>query len=298
MKKYFVLAFAAAMLAFGCTKPTPEAPTPEPVPTPTPEEDKVPVCVSMTRATESAFETGDKVGVYIVNHTAAGAGTLASSGNHVDNLCFTYSGSWTPEYPIYWASTDTDADFYCYYPYTANIADVTKFPFSVNKDQSTESAYMSCDFLLGKSADVTPSSEPVDVMLGHKMSRLVIALVAGNGYTEEELASADVTICSVKADALINLASGEVTASGSVVEVKPYLEDGQYKALLVPQIVSDADFVKITIGERTYVLKQSLTLESGMQHKCTITVAKTGQGVNIGISDWVVDSVDYGGTLE
>jgi hypothetical protein len=66
----------------------------------------------------------------------------------------------------------------------------------------------------------------------------------------------------------------------------------------VPQTLNDADLVKIVIGDRTYVLKQSITLEGGMQHKCTITVTKTDQGINIGVSGWVVDSYDYGGVLE
>ena len=159
-------------------------------------------------------------------------------------------------------------------------------------------SYRASDFLLGKVEGATPSADPVTIKLDHKMSRLVVSLVAGNGYSAADMESAEVTICSIKTGAKINLATGQVEASGSVEEVIPYAENGGFCAYLVPQTVTDADFVKIVLGDRTYVLNQSLTLESGKQHKCTITVARTDQGINIGVSDWVVDSVDYGGTVE
>ena len=145
---------------------------------------------------------------------------------------------------------------------------------------------------------VKPTPEPVEVTLDHKMSRLVVSLVAGNGYSDNDLAAAGVTICSVKTGAQINLATGVVSPTGNTSEVRPYADGEEFCACLVPQTISEADFVKIILGDRTYILKQSLTLEAGKQHKCTITVSKTDQGINVGISDWVIDNVDYGGIVE
>ena len=89
MKKIFTLvALATALIS--CESITIEVSQPE--------EEKVPINISttLTRATDSAFETGDKVGIFVVNEPNA----LATSGNHVDNMGFTYSTTWTPDTPI------------------------------------------------------------------------------------------------------------------------------------------------------------------------------------------------------
>ena len=77
-------------------------PTPEPGPTPPPvEETKIPIKLSTnisTKATDSGYEDYDMVGIYTVNNVNGTAGTLANSGNHLDNVKFTLYGSeWKPE---------------------------------------------------------------------------------------------------------------------------------------------------------------------------------------------------------
>lgn len=293
MKKIMNVAVAAVVLFAACNKPTPV-----PVPTP-PEPEKMPIAITRAATSDSEFQNGDMVGLYVVNYDGNFAGSLTTNGNYVDNMRITsYQGVWTPLQPLYWLDTDTKADFYCYYPYCDKITDVSKFNVAVAEDQSRLEAYRASDFLWGKVSGVKPTPEPVEVTLDHKMSRLVVSLVAGNGYSDNDLAAAGVTICSVKTGAQINLATGVVSPTGNTSEVRPYADGEEFCACLVPQTISEADFVKIILGDRTYILKQSLTLEAGKQHKCTITVSKTDQGINVGISDWVIDNVDYGGIVE
>ena len=293
MKRIFSIIAASAAIFASCEKPSNEAPAPTPQ-----EPENLPINITRATTGNSDFVNGDKVGLYVVNYTSNGAGSLAASGNHVDNMCFTYQGTWSPAKLIYWADANTKADFYCYSPYTSNISSVSAYTFAVGTNQSTADAYKASDFLWGKVSGVQPSAEPVGITLDHKMSRLSVSVVAGNGYTAEDLNVATVTIGSVKTEAKINLATGAVTAQGNAREVTPNYADGVYSAYLVPQTLNNADLVKIVLGGRTYVLKQSITLEGGKQHKCTITVTKTDQGINIGVSGWIVDSVDYGGVLE
>ena len=56
------------------------------IPEPTPPVERIPINIStsITRATDSAFEAGDKVGIFVVNEP----NTLAASGNYVDNMGF------------------------------------------------------------------------------------------------------------------------------------------------------------------------------------------------------------------
>lgn len=294
MRNHLAISAICFMMATSCSNTSTEIILPIP-------NEKEELSINVTRAEQSDngyFEEGDQVGIYVVNHTSAGAGSLISSGNYVDNMCFTYSNGWLPVSPIYWADSKTKADFYCYSPYTSNIENVKEYIFSINADQSKFDAYKASDFLWGKSVNKTSSSNPVNIQVSHLMSRLVVKLVAGNGYSDNDLSDAEVIICSMQNEAVINLSNGATTPSGFVEEVVPYVDNDDYCALLVPQTISNSDFVKVTIGGLPYVLKQSLTLESGKQHQCTITLSKTNQGINIGITDWEVDPIDYGGVLE
>ena len=84
----------------------------------TKKEIKISTNVSgITKATDTGFDTNDKCGLYVVNRGSDNtSNTLKATGNHVDNMRFTYSGTWTPDTPIYWMDNITHADFYLYFP--------------------------------------------------------------------------------------------------------------------------------------------------------------------------------------
>ena len=293
MKKLLTLAAVAALM-FSCSEnPTPE-PEPTPTPTPTPEKWAINISTSITRATDTSFENGDKVGIYVVNQP----NTLKATGNHADNIGFAYSGKWTASTPIYWKDETTKADFYCYYPYASNISNVEAYPFAVKADQSSVANYKASDFLWGKTTGVAPTKDAVGITVKHAMSNVIVKLVAGNGYTAEDMASASVAICGLKTNSTINLASGVVTATGDVAEITPMVENDYRRALVVPQSISNADLIKVTIGDKVYTLNQSIEFKSGKQHTCTLTVERTNQGINIGIDGWETESDDFGGTVE
>ncbi|MDE5849900.1 MAG: fimbrillin family protein [Muribaculaceae bacterium] len=296
-------AFIAALPAFiltGCgggsdsPEPTPSNPT-----TPTEKKLEIRISPSMTRATDYGFETGDRVGLYVVNYSGSTPGTLANMGNHVDNMRFTYNGTWTPDTQITWADSKTHADFYLYYPY-ANVQNVSAHPFSVKADQSTESAYKASDLMAGKALNVAPSEEAISIPVNHVMSRITITLEAGNGFTAESLAKADIAvkINGVKCDATLNIASGAVTATGEPSTVTPLYADNAYKALIVPQSVQETNLITVTVDGRDFNLRKAFTFESAKSHKFTVTLSKTSAGVNVNINPWIEDGEDNGGTAE
>ena len=109
MKKLFALV-ATASLMFSCSQEV------------TPDLEKLPINISVgqqTRANDSTYESGDEVGIYVVNYVGSTAGSLSTTGNQVDNMHFTYSNNaWAPDETIYWKDKTTAADFYAYYPYS------------------------------------------------------------------------------------------------------------------------------------------------------------------------------------
>ena len=289
MKKLFTLMAAVAAMV-SCSDKVENVPT-------TPETDRLPINISttLTRATDSAFEAGDKVGIFVVNEPNA----LATSGNHVDNMGFTYTTTWTPDTPIYWLDQTTKADFYCYYPY-AEAANTAAHAFATKADQSSLANYKASEFLWGKTTGVAPTEEAVNITTNHTFSNALVILKPGDGFTNESLAAAtkSVKICGVKTNATIDLATGVATANGNATEVTPYLENGQYRALIVPQTTAEGALIVVTVDGVDYTLTRSMTFKANKQHKFTVTLNKVSNGVNVGIGGWETDEEDYGGDAE
>lgn len=307
MKKLEVLLLAALALCACSSGGSGTGDEPD-VPTPPTEGKRIPINIGMTvndrentRVTDLAFESGDKIGVFVVNRNADGtAQALKPSGNHVDNMRFTYNGTWTPDSPIYWTDDKTNADFYIYYPYTATVADVAAMPFSVSADQGTEAAYKAGDVIIGSRANVAPTDAAVMIDARHAMSQMLITLVPGNGFTAESLAAADVSVRvnGVRTGATINLATATVTAVGEPSAITPLNSGDAYKALIVPQSVAEGNLLTVTVDGREYNLVRGLTFESGKRYTCTVVLSKTSEGVNVTIGNWEDDDTDYGGTAE
>lgn len=289
MKKLFTLMAAVAAMV-SCSENVENTPT-------IPETDKLPINISttLTRATDSAYEAGDKVGIFVVNEP----NTLVASGNHVDNMGFTYSTTWTPDTPIYWLDKSTKADFYCYYPYAENVS-TTAHTFATKANQSQLADYKASEFLWGKTAGIAPTEEAVNITTNHTFSNMVVILKPGDGFTDATLAVAtkSVKICGVKTNASINLTTGVATATGNTTEVTPYLENGQYRALIVPQTTAEGALVVITVDGVDYTLSRAMTFKANKQHKFTVTINKVSNGVNVGIGGWETDEEDYGGLAE
>lgn len=288
----------ASVLTAGCSQ---ESDAPVPATPDEPEKLEIKISPSMTesRATDYGFESGDCTGLYVVNYTGSVPGTLANSGNYVDNMRFTYNGTWVPDTPIFWADNETHADFYLYYPYT-KVQSVKAHAFDVKADQSAEADYKASDLLMGKTVNVTPSTSTTVIPVSHVMSRIIIALEAGNGFTAESLAQAAVSvkINGVKCSSTVDLTNGAVTPTGSATSVTPLYANNTYKALIVPQTVESGNLITVNVDGRDFNLKKGFTFESAKSHKFTVTLSKTSNGVNVNINPWLEDGTDNGGTAE
>lgn len=279
----------------------------DPTPKPTPAA-KVPINIStsiQSRATDLAFEAGDQICLFVVNHQADGsAATLQTTGNYIDNTKFTYDGTWKAATPTYWKDNSTPADFYIYYPYTSSISNIEAMPWTVNADQSTTENYKASELLIGKTTNATPTESAVKIEAKHVLSLMIIKLVAGNGFTEASLAAAKISvkINRLKTQATANLSTGAVTAKGDDTDLIPLKEEGNsYKALIIPQAVGEGNLITVNVDGRDFNLPKSSkfsAFEAGKKHKFTVTLSKTSNGVNVNISKWEDDGIDYGGTAE
>ena len=249
-----------------------------------------------TKVTDVAFEESDEVGIYVVHQPKE----ILTTGNHYDNVKHTFNDGWIASEKMYWMDKSTHADFYCYYPYS-EITDINAHTFTIAADQSDIQDLKSSDFVWGKVENVAPSTKVVEILTNHLMSSLKIYLKPGDGFTKASFADMDimVNLRNVKNNASIDLADGTVTANGSTVQMTPFKDNGYYRAVVVPQKVEDgSELIVVTVNGTEYILKKGFTFIPGKRHKFTVTVNKTGSGVNVGIGGWEEDDDDNGGSAE
>lgn len=293
----FVLIACTSLLTVGCSGGSDE-------PTPNTSESRmlairISPSITESRATDSGFEKGDCVGLYVINRSRGASGTLLDAGNYVDNIRYTYDGAWVPDKPIYWEDEETHADFYLYYPYT-KINSVKAHPVAVRSNQATTASYKASDFMVGWKMDVTPTENATAISVSHVMSRIIITLEPGGGFTKESLAAANVSvrINGVRCNSTVDLSTGTVTPTGEATAVVPLFSDNTYKALIVPQTVGEGNLITVTVDGREFNLKKGFTFTGAKSHQFTVILSKTSDGVNVSINPWANDGTDNGGTAE
>jgi hypothetical protein len=261
-----------------------------------------------TRATASAFEADDRVGVYVTDYAdASTSAPLQISGNRANNLALTFDGqNWAPAQKLYWG--DVKADIYAYYPYTDVITDVNSQAWSVATDQSIEAdgetmgAYEASDVLWAKAAGISRTDGAVSLQMKHIMSKLTVCIIAGESYVGSLPEDADVLIHSTVTDAQIDLEKGAVVKNAysgarSIKMRKLGLKtvNGEkavaFEAIVVPQMLeTSVPLLEINSKSVSYMLEDSFNFRPGVAYTYTVTLntSTTAIKVEIGceIDDW------------
>lgn len=241
-----------------------------------------------TRATSTAFEATDRVGLFVTEKDAP----LQLSGNYVNNALLTYSGStWTPNRTIYW--NEGAYDVFAYYPYTTPVPSVDDYPISVATDQTTVRSgnelggYEASDFLWAQSKGVTASASPVSLGFKHIMSRMVIRLIKGDDFEGELPEDAEVYIHNTVTDATIDLSVGVVTKHpyGTEQSIKTIsLGNHQYASIVVPQrLVNRRPLIEVIMKGVSYLMESTFVFKPGIQHTVSLVISKNPEQVKIEI---------------
>lgn len=263
------------------------------------------VCVPSENAVldnDTAFEDGDMAGLYVVNRINGKMQSLLPSGNHIDNMRFTYHGTWTPSQPIYWMDEQTKADFYLYYPYSSEMDNPRYWTVNVPTDQSSEAVMQQADVLVGHAYNVAPTSQAVEIKARHMMSRLTITLQASQGMTEEKLREADlkVLVNGLITKATVDIANALVRASGNERhDIRACQTDTlTFTVTAVPQKVAEGPLITIVVNGDRYTLRRAVTLKQGTWHHATVKVGAANGNIGVTIGGWTIDNTDYGGTAQ
>lgn len=272
-----------------------------------------------TRVNDGGFCDGDAVGIYVVNYEDGMPGTLLVKGNQADNIRFVYEETkniWTPDEPVYYKDKNTHADIYGYYPYSSPTS-TDEFFFEVAKDQTVDAAqgslcaYEASDFLWAKSADITPTTEQIQLNFRHLMASVVVELTPGTGWEEGEWETLEkeVLIANTVRKSNINLQTGAVMPSGDAPldGIVPVREGAaSFRAVVVPQtMTSGTVLLNITVGGDSRVYKKSADVEyvQGKKNSLLLKVSKKASSAGIelelvseSITPWENDNVSHDAT--
>lgn len=112
------------------------------------------VAPAITRVTELFFDTGDRIGLTIDR----------ADDRYADNLPLDYDGTAFTGDELLWYPGDAPATLTARYPYDAAAAPDS---FRIQPDQRTGCS--SSDLLVARRENVTPSSDPVQMVFRHLM---------------------------------------------------------------------------------------------------------------------------------
>ena len=291
MKKIFYVLIVATLLIVGCEN-----------------SDNIPVIddaamrievlhPSATRATETAFESGDVIGLYATEYTGEVAAPLQISGNWANNMATTYNGSvWTPAKKIFWS--ETKMDVYGYYPYMTPSS-IDEHLWSVQLDQSTPetadalSGYEASDFLWAKAEGVSQDDGDVQLQFKHICSKLVIKLVKGEtfeGYfPDNTVVYLHSTVPTATIDFEKGIVSKDIYGEATPIKAKKVSSD-TFEVILIPQsIQSRLPFVEIEMNGIAYMTYDLFSYLPGVQYSVAITLNSSPEQIEVEIGGEVTD---------
>ena len=234
-----------------------------------------------TRAAGTTWAAGDDIGIFTV---ANGTTTPAIDANMqyettAGNGTFT---SIDAANTIYYPGSGT-IDFIAYYPYASGTVLGTPIEVNIGTTQ-TATSQATFDLLYTATTAGYTSASPTTVPLtfDHKLSKLVMNLVAGSGAT---LSNVSVSIKGTRINNTFNLSTGALgTADAWTAAITPrqITANSSYDAIIMPSSYADGvASVEITAGGEVYTWDcGAITFAPGSEHIYTITLTKGG-GVTV-----------------
>lgn len=277
---------------------------------------------NVSRVNDNGFTDGDEIGVFIVNYQDGASQALQATGNHADNVRFTYhgdAGTWSGSYQLFWKDKETLADAYGYYPFDATLSQIADYPFMVHTNQrdvikagsmSGYSGYEASDFLWAKSEAIKPTEGTITLRHKHIMAAAKVALVPGDTFTSDEWNAMKKTVLveNTIPGAIIDLGNGLVVPNDTVAvqTIIPQSYNNDYRAILVPQVVeAGKSLFSITVDGQSFRFKRNdaMTYKGGKLHQFTIEINKRlpigdyeFKLLDEAITPWENDPLSHNGT--
>jgi Fibrobacter succinogenes major domain (Fib_succ_major). len=256
---------------------------------------------SPTRVTADEFETGDCIGLFMLNKP-----NELNEVRYVDNTKFTYSNDvgFVSDKPIFFSDENILTDFISYYPFQENAVKKgsTTIEVATNTNQVDRESYSQSDFLVAVSKGIAASDDLVYLTFRHKLSRIDLKIQPNNKYTEEILLSGNLTIklkeiytkatYDFSTDGISNLNTiDDITPNGEW-EISEGMLMGQSAIVMPQEIPANHSFIDITLNGKSfaYELPEAFKLNSGEVNEMIFTLEAKNDEVkcvlNTRIEEW------------
>lgn len=247
-----------------------------------------------TRATATAFESGDKVSLFAVEYDGETVAPVQVGGNFINNEALTFDGTkWTAARKLYWSGNP--CDFYALYPYQPDMKSVDDYPFEVATDQN-DGGYETSDLLFAKTEKVSRADGVVNLQFRHIFSKLIVKVEKGpkfEGEIPDDIVS-HIYNTNVECSVSLNTGSVEKNAFGAKKTITMNkLSNELFEAVLVPQnIEKTTPLIELTMGGIAYLLDYSLSFRAGYAHTITVRLntspdqEKIEISIDPGVEDW------------
>lgn len=247
-----------------------------------------------TRATATAFERDDRIGLYVADVNAP----LELGGNLVNNEALTFDGNkWAASRTLFWDKGSFNA--YAYYPYIKEISSITDQPFSVSTDQSTAKTatalggYEASDLLFATSKNIMASVSPIRLTFKHIMSKLKIRLIKGEDFEGDMPTTATVYIRNTVPTATVDLQAGVATryVKGTRQTITAHQDgDTSYSAIIVPQRIDNRQpLIEVVMKGVSYLFESKFQFKPGTEHLVNLIISDNPDKVKIDIGGEIQD---------
>lgn len=241
-----LFSFCIIFLFSSCVNELDSETPPDAVPGTIPINFTTKVSKADTRVTNTAFEKGDKIGLYAMLPS-----TPITEKRYIDNLQLECGekNAFIPEKTVFYPAGDATLNFISYYPYqsTGIGTGQSTIPVSVQTDQSSTKALSISDFMIASEKNVESSEDAVVLHYKHKLTKIKITITAGTGEDITKIYKANPQIIAVgfkskaeydtETDSFLNLAEeADITPYGEWNIVNGVLTGKEF--IIIPQ---DAD---------------------------------------------------------
>lgn len=243
-----------------------------------------------TRATNTGFINGDKIGVFIADNNEGSEGLLADA--RVVNKSYIYDDTtFTTSIPEYWSDVETPVMVWGVYPYDTRIG-TTPFLFTIAENQSLRgsetrlSAYEASDLLLAKTPSaVSPTKNPILLNFMHALSKISLTVTISPDFNMDITTGATITVSTLSTQATIDMQTNKMAIGSTKKEITLcQKQDNLHEGIVFPETVENLTF-KIVVGGKSFNYTfHSIPFQQGKQHLFTLQLT-SGEGISMTVGD-------------
>lgn len=232
-----------------------------------------------TKATDTAFESGDRIGLF------------AGEPINVNNLLLTSDGSTlTPANQVFWGEgQQSKTVFRAYYPYSEEVPELGEtMAFYVRENQSNKEGYTSSDLMIALT-EAGPDDGTVHLAFDHKMSKVSISFDNLTGDLINE-----VRVGGFAFGAVVNGLTGEIVGPARIQDdasvITPWVEKtpgSEGLSFILPPQEGYIGVIVYMASGKTFAFETSGNFVSGKQYRGRITLneyAPEGETVQFDLS--------------